>query len=113
ACSIHRIVPPASLTPPLHNARPIVGARGPYPAWHTEIMHADDAAAIDALGDGTVLALPPASDAIVSRRGIPVVFGIGTFNLTDRLYLEVKDAAETFFDPRSEEHTSELQSREN
>lgn len=81
------------------------GARGPYPEWHPEIMHADDAAAMDALGEGMVLALPPVSDAIVARRGNPVVFGIGSFNLTDQNYTKLRNDAHTFFAPNTDDAT--------
>lgn len=74
------------------------GAAGPYPELHAEIMHEADARMMDSLGDGMLLAPAPAGDIIVRRRGNPVVFGIGSFNLTDRPYAEPRAAADVFFD---------------
>lgn len=75
-----------------------VQARGPYPAWHTEIMRDTDATLIAQLGDGTVLAPSPMGDVIARQHGNPVVFGIASFNLTDQYFVELKIETETFFD---------------
>ncbi len=72
-------------------------ARGPYMQHHAEVMSLDDALLIEAIGAGTVLAPVLASDAVVLAKGNPVVFGIGSFNLTRVPYLELRGATETFF----------------
>lgn len=77
------------------------GAQGPYAHLHAENMHAIDARLMDALGEGTVLAPAPASDVVVRRRGNPVVFGIGSFNLTDVPYVELRAVVDTFFSPET------------
>jgi hypothetical protein len=59
-------------------------ADGPFADLHPEVLRVDDGRLIEALGEGMVLAPAPASDVVVRRKGNPVVFGIGTFNLTDR-----------------------------
>ena len=75
-----------------------VDARGPFANLHTELMRLDDAQLIETIGKGTVLAPSPASDVVVRMKGNPVVFGIGTFNLTDQPYVELKEELEVFFD---------------
>lgn len=74
-------------------------AHGPYPAWHAESMTAKDAWVVDSLGDGTVLAPAPAGDVAVRLRGNPVVFGVGSFNLTDVPYTLLRDETAAFFHP--------------
>ena len=78
-------------------------ARGPYANLHAEIMSEADARVLDRLGPGRVLALPPASDVIVLQRGNPVVFGIGSFNLTDVRYVVLRAEAQQFFSPDASE----------
>jgi len=75
------------------------GARGPYVNSHAEIMSQADAAVLAALHEGTVLAPAPASDVVVRQHGNPVVFGIGSFNLTDRAYLTLRKTVDVFFHP--------------
>lgn len=74
------------------------GARGSYVALHPEIMRVDDALLIESIGEGTVLAPAPAGDVVVRLKGNPVLFGIGTFNLTDQPYTELREEVEVFFD---------------
>lgn len=81
------------------------GARGPYRNLHPEIISETDAALMARLGPGTVLAPAPASDVIASRRGNPVVFGIGSFNLTDQPYVPLRAEVETFFAPDTPDDT--------
>ncbi|MBX3178838.1 MAG: hypothetical protein KF886_15900 [Candidatus Hydrogenedentes bacterium] len=88
------------------------GAAGPYPALHTEVMHVDDAALMERIGGGTVLAPAPASDVIALRRGNPVVYGIGSFNLTTVPHARVRGAVETFFDPATPDAEREAIARE-
>jgi hypothetical protein len=47
----------------------------------------------------TVLAPPPASDIVAMRRGNPVLFGIGSFNMSNQPYRETRSATEHFFAP--------------
>lgn len=75
-----------------------VDAQGPFSSLHTEIMRLDDGRLIEAIGKGCVLASSPASDVVVRLKGNPVVFGIGTFNLTDQPYSELREEVEVFFD---------------
>ncbi len=72
--------------------------RGPFADLHAEVMRAEDGALIDAIREGTVLAPSPGSDVVVRLKGNPVVFGIGTFNLTDQPYAELKEEVDVFFD---------------
>lgn len=72
--------------------------RGPFAALHTESIRLDDEQLLGAIGEGTVLAPAPASDVVVRVKGNPVVYGIGTFNLTDQPYDELKEEIDTFFD---------------
>jgi hypothetical protein len=73
-------------------------AEGPFTKYHPEIMHAHDATVIDAIGEGTVMALPPASDAVVRRAGNNVVFGVGSFNLSGKYFGDARRVAQEFFD---------------
>ncbi len=75
-----------------------VEGRGPFTDLHAEVMRAADGALIEAIGEGCVLAPSPASDVVVRLKGNPVVFGIGTFNLTDQPYSELREEVEVFFD---------------
>jgi hypothetical protein len=75
-----------------------VDAQGPFADLHAEIMRLDDGRLIEALGEGTVLASSPGSDVVVRLKGNPVVYGIGTFNLTDQPYAELKEEVDVFFD---------------
>lgn len=72
-------------------------AQGPFPSLHPEHMLEDDARLIDVIRDGTVLAPAPASDIVVRLKGNSTVFGIGTFNLTDQPYVELKEELTVFF----------------
>jgi hypothetical protein len=76
-------------------------AQGPFASLHTEVMSAADGTLIEAIGEGMVLAPSPASDVVVQRKGNPVVYGIGTFNLTDQPYAELKEELEVFFDAKT------------
>lgn len=78
-------------------------AAGTYATQHTEIMSQNDALAMKSLGRGIVLAPAPASDIIVYQRGNPVVFGIGSFNLTDVPYLLLRTETLRFFQPGTPE----------
>lgn len=71
----------------------------PYAALHTEVMTAADASLIDTIGAGIVLAPIPASDIVALRRGNRVVFGTGSFNLSDRPYAPLEAQAKAFFSP--------------
>ncbi len=70
-----------------------------FKQYHTEVMRATDARLMEQIGPGTVLAPAPASDVIALRNGNPVVFGIGSFNLTRQSWLSMRTANETFFHP--------------
>ncbi len=72
-------------------------ARGPFAEVHAEVMSQIDATMLEHLGSGTVLTPAPAGDVIVRQRGNPVVFGIGTFNLTDQSYVAIKQDVNDFF----------------
>ena len=72
-------------------------ARGPYPEFHPEIMTNADDELLGYLEGGTVLTTAPMADVVVLQRGNPVVFGIGSFNLTDQSFLTLSDDIETFF----------------
>lgn len=75
-------------------------ARGPYPELHAEIMSGADARVMpQAWQGGTVFTTAPAADVFALRLGNPVVFGIGSFNLTDCDYTELKDTVNRFFAP--------------
>lgn len=78
-------------------------ARGPYAEVHAEVMSQADAVVLEHLGSGTVLTPAPAGDVVVRQRGNPVVFGIGTFNLTDQPYVEIKQDVNDFFAPGTPE----------
>jgi hypothetical protein len=76
-------------------------AQGPYPAWHAEIISEPDTWMLDRLGEGMLLAPAPAADVAVRLRGNPVVFGVGSFNLTDVPYTTLRDATAGFFHPET------------
>lgn len=75
------------------------GPLGPWPALHPEVMQNEERQAMQAVERGPVLALPPASDLFALQLGLPVVFGVGSFNLTDVPYTAVRADAQTFFTP--------------
>lgn len=95
ACSI--AVAAACFQGPLGRAH----AQGPYPQQHVEIMTLADAAALDALGPGRVLAMRPAGDAVVFRAGNRVVYGIGSFNLAEQPEVLLRAETEAFFAPET------------
>jgi len=74
-------------------------AKGPYAKLHTEIISEEDAAAMERLAEGRVLAMPPGSDAIVFREGNRVVYGIGSFNLAEQPDRLLRGDVEAFFTP--------------
>ncbi len=97
-------------------------AQGPFTSYHAEIMSVNDAALMEEVSvtpDAMVLAPAPASDVIALSRGRrltatfnpsaprtrdqgnPVVFGVGTFNLTDQSYVQLKTDTDVFFDPNT------------
>ncbi len=78
---------------------------GPYPKLHVEVMTLADAHVLTSLGPGRVLAPSPAGDVVVFRRGNPVVYGIGSFNLSDQPYLLLRTEVERFFAPETPETT--------
>jgi hypothetical protein len=71
--------------------------RSPYAALHAEVMTQADAAVMDRIGAGIVLAPMPASDVIVRRRGNRTVFGAGSFNLSDQPYVPLETQVNRFF----------------
>jgi hypothetical protein len=75
------------------------GARPPYAGYHAEIMSANDAAAIDSIGDGIVLAPNLAADAVALNRPNRVVFGTGSFNMSDKPYAAMESDVAKFFGP--------------
>ncbi len=80
-------------------------AEGPWPALHAESMSLIDQRLLEHLGAGTVLAPAPASDVVVRQRRNPVVFGVGSFNLTDQAYPMLAETVAAFLDPTSSEAT--------
>jgi len=70
------------------------GGGGPYPLLHPEAMTAADAALLAQLPPGKVLAPAPMADIIVLERGNPVVFGLGSFNLTEVAYTVLRGEVE-------------------
>jgi len=74
-------------------------AEGPWPELHAESMSTVDQRLLEHLGSGTVLAPAPASDVVVRQFGNPVVFGIGSFNLTDQPFPVLSERVATFLDP--------------
>ena len=62
-----------------------------------------DAAVMDAIGAGTVLALPPASDSIAVLRKNRVVFGVGSFNCSNQRFTTLQADVERFFDAATED----------
>jgi hypothetical protein len=79
-------------------------AEGPFAPYHFAIMKAEDGRLMGALGEGTVLAPKPASDVIVRHTGQPVVFGIGSFNLTTVPFTALSGIAAEFFGEGTPEH---------
>ncbi len=79
------------------------GKLGPYPALHPEVVQNAELPAMREVKRGPLLALPPASDLFALQLGLPVVFGVGTFNLTDVPYTTVRADAEAFFTPGAAE----------
>ena len=80
-------------------------AKGPFPALHAEIMSDADAKTMAAVRPGTtVLSTAPASDIFALRLGCRVVFGVGSFNLTDCDFVTLRDEVNTFFSPGTPDH---------
>ena len=75
--------------------------QSPYAYTHSEVMTEADAAVMGAIGAGTVLALPPASDSIVALRKNRVVFGIGSSDLSGQRFVTLQTDVERFFDPET------------
>ena len=75
------------------------GARPPYAGYHAEIMTANDAAAIGAIGDGIVLAPNLAADAVALNRRNRVVWRTGSFNMSDQPYAAMESEVARFFAP--------------
>ena len=75
--------------------------RGPYPGLHVEVMSAADAHVLAELGSGCVLAPSRAADAVVFTRGNPVVYGIGSFNLSDQPEILLRAEVARFFRPET------------
>lgn len=71
--------------------------RGPFPGQHVSVMPSDDAALIARLPEGRTLAPAPAGDWIALRTRQPVVFGLGSFNLTDQPHAVLAADAGAFF----------------
>lgn len=69
----------------------------PFAQLHTEVMSPADARSMEYIGEGTVLAPAPASDVIAYQRRNHVVFGVGSFNLSDQPFIEMRDAVNRFF----------------
>lgn len=80
-------------------------AEGPWTNLHPESMSLVDQRLLEHLGEGTVLAPAPASDVVVRQRSNPVLFGIGSFNLTDQAYPMLSETVATFLDPMTSEMT--------
>ncbi|MBI1319018.1 MAG: hypothetical protein GC168_08715 [Candidatus Hydrogenedens sp.] len=76
-------------------------AQGAFAAYHPEAFAASDARALDLLPDGMLLAPAPMSDIAVRRTGSSTVYGVGTFNLTDVDYVELKREVQRFFSPEA------------
>ncbi|HIJ66096.1 MAG TPA: hypothetical protein HPP77_09110 [Candidatus Hydrogenedentes bacterium] len=70
---------------------------GPFARIHNEMMNEADARAMEAIGEGTVLAPIPASDVVAYQRGNPVVFGLGTYNLSKEPYVPLEARVMRFF----------------
>ena len=79
-------------------------AEGPFPQYHFATMKSVDAGLIGALGEGVVFAPKPASDIVVRQTGQPVVFGIGSFNLTTVPYTFLSATVAEFFSENTSEH---------
>jgi len=75
------------------------GARPPYAGYHADIMTASDAAAISAIGDGIVLAPNLAADAVALNGPNRVVWGTGSFNMSDQPYTAMEGDVARFFGP--------------
>lgn len=80
-------------------------AEGPWPTLHAESMSLIDQRLLEHLGEGTVLAPAPAADVVVRQHRNPVVFGVGSFNLTDQAYSVLAETVATFLDPATPEAT--------
>ena len=80
-------------------------AEGPWPKLHAESMSTVDQRLLEHLGAGMVLAPAPASDVVVRQRRNPVVFGIGSFNLTDQAYPMLSATVATFLDTATSDAT--------
>ena len=74
-------------------------ARPPYAGYHAEIMTANDDDDIGAIGDGIVLAPNLAADAIALNRPNRVVWGTGSFNMSDQPYAAMEADVAKFFGP--------------
>jgi len=75
--------------------------QSPYAYTHSEMMTEADATVMGAIGAGSVLALPPASDSIAVLRKNRAVFGVGSFNCSDQRFVTLQADVERFFDPET------------
>lgn len=83
-----------------------VPGQGPFAHLHPEIMTPGDAALLDRLEPGTVLAPGSFSDVIALREGMSVLGGIGGTDLSDRMSTELDPRIARFFS------TEPIESRE-
>jgi hypothetical protein len=74
-----------------------------WPEKHAAVIDEADAELIGAIGEGMVMAPLPASDVVVRRAGNPVVFGVGSFNLTAVPYTTLSAVNAAFFHPGTPE----------
>jgi len=75
------------------------GARPPFAQYHTEIMTANDGAVIESIGKGMVVAPNLAADAVALNRPNRVVWGTGSFNMSDQPYVPMEEEVNRFFSP--------------
>ena len=75
----------------------------PYAAFHAEAMTEADAAVIEHVRAGVVLAPLYAADAIALGRGNRVVFGVGSFNCSDQRFVTLRGQVADFFSPAADD----------
>ena len=83
----------ASLYPSAFSQDPL----GPYPEQHFEVMDLADFLLMQKVEEGMVLTPPPASDVLAYTFDASVVFGVGSFNLTEQDYSSLKRDTDLFF----------------
>lgn len=88
---------------PLQGPFPRDAGAGPFAARHAEIMTQTDAALLEEIGEGFVLAPLVFNDALAMRPGVRVLGGAGSTDLSDQLSVQLHPRINAFFSENATE----------